>query len=224
MAECFAAFGPDKDMQLYGRGIRRRLAPMLDGDQQRLRLAYSLQFSLPGTPVLRYGEEIGMGDDLSLPDRESLRTPMQWADAPNAGFSTTSGDLVHPVIADGSYGYPRLNVSAQQRDPDSLLRWFEHMVHTLRECPEVGSGTCTVVAVDEPAVLAHRMDAGQGTLLFLHNLGRDDVRVDVGRQPGQDAAPVEVLADRGYPPPGENLTGLDLAGCGYRWIRLRRSR
>jgi maltose alpha-D-glucosyltransferase/alpha-amylase len=219
MAECFAAFGPEPDMQLYGRGIRRRLAPMLDGDQARLRLAYSLQFTLPGTPVLRYGEEIGMGDDLSLPDRDPLRTPMQWSGAPAGGF-TTSDDPVRPVISDGRYGYPTVNARAQQRDPDSLLRWFEHMVHTLRECPEVGSGTCTTLPAGHPAVLAHRMTAGDGALLFLHNLGRDDVRVDVGAQPGRRGAPEEVLADRGYAPPSADLTGLELAGCGYRWIRL----
>jgi maltose alpha-D-glucosyltransferase/alpha-amylase len=220
MAECFAAFGPDPEMQLYGRGIRRRLAPMLGGDQARLRLAYSLQFSLPGTPVLRYGEEIGMGDDLSLPDRDPLRTPMQWSDAAQGGF-TTADEPVRPVIADGPFGYPAVNVTAQQRDPGSLLRWFEHMVHTLRECPEIGSGTCTPVHVGDPAVLVHRMDAAQGSLLFLHNLGRDDARVDVGRQPGQDRPPVEVFGDRGYPSPSEDLAGLELAGQGYRWLRLR---
>jgi maltose alpha-D-glucosyltransferase/alpha-amylase len=220
MAECFAAFGPDPDMQLYGRGIRRRLAPMLDGDQARLRLAYSLQLTLPGTPVLRYGEEIGMGDDLSLPDRDALRTPMQWSDAPHGGF-TTAREPVRPVIADGAYGYPEVNVAAQQRDPGSLLRWFQHAVHTLRQCQEVGSGRCTTVPVADPAVLVHRMDDGAGSLLFLHNLGRDDVRVDVGRQPGADGDPVELLADRAYPAPGADLAGLELAGSGYRWLRLR---
>jgi maltose alpha-D-glucosyltransferase/alpha-amylase len=223
MADCFAAFGPDPDMQLYGRGIRRRLAPMLDGDQARLRLAYSLQFTLPGTPVLRYGEELGMGEDLSLPDRDALRTPMQWSAARHGGF-TTAEQPVRPVLADGPYGYPAVNATAQQRDPDSLLRWFEHMVHTLRECPEVGSGRCSTLAVGPPAVLAHRMDGATGSLLFLHNLGREDLRVDVGRQPGQDGAPAELLADSGYDPPGEELTGLDLAGCGFRWIRLGSTR
>jgi maltose alpha-D-glucosyltransferase/alpha-amylase len=223
MTECFEAFGPEPEMQLYGRGIRRRLAPMLQGDQGRLRLAYSLQFTLPGAPVLRYGEELGMGDDLSLPDRDSLRTPMQWSDARHAGFSTTGGELVRPVIADGPFGYPRVNASAQQKDPDSLLRWFEHMVHTLRECPEVGSGTCTPVPVEHPAVLVHRMDAAEGTLLFLHNLGAESLRVDVGEQPGRRGTPLEVLADRGYEPPRDDLTGIEVAGCGFRWLRLRRT-
>jgi maltose alpha-D-glucosyltransferase/alpha-amylase len=212
-AEVFAAFGPEPDMQLYG--------PMLGGDQARLRLAYSLQFSLPGTPVLRYGEEIGMGDDLSLPERQALRTPMQWTAGRNAGFSTAE-ELVRPVVADGEYGYRRVNVARQTRDPASLLNWFRAMLHTLRECPEVGGGRCDVVPVGSPAVLAHRMTSGTGTLLFLHNLGREEVTVDVGPQPGADGEPQEVFADRDYEPADADLTGLALAGSGYRWLRLAR--
>ena len=222
MQECFAAFGPDPDMQLYGRGIRRRLAPMLDGDQRRLRLAYSLQFTLPGTPVLRYGEELGMGDDLSLPDREALRTPMQWSDTRGAGFSSADR-LVRPVVADGAFGFPTVNVAAARVDPESLLSWFQRMIHTLRECPEVGTGTCTPLDVDGPAVLAHRVDAAEGVLVFLHNLGREDVVVDVGRQPGQEGDPMEVFADRPYDPVSPDLEGIALSGSGFRWVRLRRS-
>jgi maltose alpha-D-glucosyltransferase/alpha-amylase len=221
-AECFAAFGPDPDMQLYGRGIRRRLAPMLDGDQARLRLAYSLQFTLPGTPVLRYGEELGMGEDLSLPDRQALRTPMQWSGTHSAGFSSAE-ELVRPVIADGPYGYPEVNVSDQRMDPGSLLHWFQGMIHTLRECPEVGSGECAVVPAGPPSVLVHRMTGETGTLLFLHNLGRDDVTVDVGPQPGQEGPPVEVFSDRRYDAVGNDLAGIRLAASGYRWLRLRRA-
>jgi len=221
-AECFAAFGPEPDMQLYGRGIRRRLAPMLDGDQGRLRLAYSLQFTLPGTPVLRYGEELGMGDDLSLPERAALRTPMQWSDTKNGGFSS-SDTVVRPVIAEGAFGYPRVNVATARRDPDSLLQWFERMIRTLRECPEVGVGTCTSVPVDPASVLVHRMEARQGTLLFLHNLGVDDVLVDVGPQPGQEGEPVEMFSDRAYEAAGRDLESLAVAGRGYRWLRLRRT-
>src|SRR5688572_27661987 len=108
-------------MQLYNRGIRRRLAPML-GNQRQLELAYSVMFSLPGTPVIRYGDEIGMGDDLSLKERDAVRTPMQWSDAPQAGFSTAA-KLVHPVVSKGPFSYEQLNVEAQRRDPGSLLNW-----------------------------------------------------------------------------------------------------
>jgi maltose alpha-D-glucosyltransferase/alpha-amylase len=221
-AECFAAFGPEQDMQIYGRGIRRRLAPMLNGEQARLRLAYSLQFTLPGTPVLRYGEEIGMGDDLSLAERESLRTPMQWSDTDNAGFSTASS-IVRPVIKDGPYGYPRVNVSRARLDTDSLLHWFERMIRTLRECPEVGVGTCTTLDVTPSSVFGHRIDARQGTMLFLHNLSSDEVVVNVGKQWSTADEPVEVFADRRYDVSSPSHTRVAVGGYGYRWLRLRRS-
>ena len=115
----FAAFGPDKAMQLYDRGIRRRLAPMLQGDRRRLELAYSLMVTLPGTPVIRYGDEIGMGDDLTLPERQCARTPMQWSTEPHGGF-TRSDTPVCRVISGGAYGFEHVNVAEQRRDPDSL--------------------------------------------------------------------------------------------------------
>jgi maltose alpha-D-glucosyltransferase/alpha-amylase len=218
----FAAFGPQEDMRLYGRGIRRRLAPMLGGDQRRIRLAYSLQFTLRGTPVIRYGEEIGMGDDLSLPDRESIRTPMQWSPLPNAGFSAAAADrLVQPVVADGAFGYENVNVRAQRNDPDSLLSWFERMMRTLRECPEINTGTCTHVDVPTPpGLLVHRADDTTGTMLFLHNLGDHDATVDVSSIDDIAKSPTEMLADRNY---GDiDLAKLTVGGYGYRWICLRR--
>jgi maltose alpha-D-glucosyltransferase / alpha-amylase len=119
----FEAFAPEPEhMQLYDRGIRRRLAPMLGNDRRRLELAYSLLFSLPGTPMLQYGDEIGMGDDLSLPERECARTPMQWTERAHGGFSRAE-KVVRPVIDDDEYGYRKVNVADQRRDPDSLLNW-----------------------------------------------------------------------------------------------------
>ena len=116
-AEVFQAFGPDPNMQLYNRGIRRRAAPMLANNRERLELAHSLILTLPGTPVLRYGDEIGMGEDLSLNERDSVRTPMQWDSSTNAGFSrATTEKLILPVIRDGEFGYKKVNVAAQQRD------------------------------------------------------------------------------------------------------------
>src|SRR5271165_3300484 len=115
----FKAFGPDKDMQLYDRGIRRRLAPMLGGDRRRIELAYSLMFTLPGTPVVRYGDELAMGDDLSLPERNCARTPMQWSSEPHGGF--TKGDKpCTPVIDKGPYGYDHVNAARQRRDPGAM--------------------------------------------------------------------------------------------------------
>jgi len=220
-AEVFAEFGPDENMRLYDRGIRRRLAPMLGGDVDRLRLAYSLQFTLRGTPVLRYGEEIGMGDDLSLPGRQSIRTPMQWSLKPHAGF--TSGKPFRPVVSSGEYSYENVNVTVQRHDPDSLLAWFERMIRTLRESPEVGAGTCR--PVDEPtprSVLAHRADGSTGAMLFLHNLDTEPAEVDLGALAGEADQPNDVFADAEYAPPGK-LDALAINGYGYRWIRLHRN-
>ena len=221
-ADCFAAFGPDPDMQLYGRGIRRRLAPMLGNDRRRIEQAYSLQVTLPGTPVLRYGEEIGMGEDLSLPDRDAIRTPMQWSDEPNAGFSTAPAKrLRHPVVSGGEHGYETVSVAAQRRERDSLLSWMERMLHTLRECPEFGVGRCTPLDTGEAAVLALRYDAPGGVMLALHNLSESGCTVDLGEQPGQEGEPQEMFSDQAYDPVGGELKGIELRGYGYRWVRLR---
>ncbi|MGZ4597040.1 MAG: alpha-amylase family protein [Actinomycetes bacterium] len=223
--DVFRAFAPKPDMRLFDRGVRRRLAPMLGGDRRHIELAYSLQLSAPGTPVLRYGEEIGMGEDLSLPGRDAIRTPMQWDSSPGAGFSTASPDrLVQPVSTRGRFGNKKVNVLDQERDHGSLLSWFERALRTLRECPEVGVGTCTVVDVPLPrSVLAHRFDAPEGAMLFLHNLADTPVTIDIGKHDGVEGKPLEVFADGAYSPLTSRLTGVDLRGWGYRWIRLRRS-
>ncbi len=108
-------------MQVYGRGLRRRLPPMLGGDPRRVRMVYSLLFSLPGTPVLFYGEEIGMGENLDVPGRMAVRTPMQWTAAEHGGFSTASADALPAPVVEGGYGPEFVNVEAQRRDPESLL-------------------------------------------------------------------------------------------------------
>ena len=222
-AEVFAQFGPDENMQLYGRGIRRRLAPMLGGDRKRIELAYALQFSLRGTPVIRYGEELGMGEDLSLDGRNAIRTPMQWSQLPNGGFSTAKpADLVRPVISGGDYGFEKINVTAQRHDTRSLLSWFERMIRTLRETPEVGSGTCKHVDVKVPSgVLVHRADADSGTMVFVHNLSAEAGTVDLSSIYPEAEFPNDILADQQYPEPGK-LDKIEVGGYGYRWIRIKR--
>ncbi len=223
--DVFRAFAPEQAMRIYGRGIRRRLAPMFRSNRRHIELAYSLQFTMPGTPVLRYGEEIGMGENLALDGREAIRTPMQWDDSPSGGFSTASESGRAPLMpVRGRYGPRRVNVRAQQRDPDSLLRWFEQLIHTLRECPEIGIGECTVLDLPLPrSVLAHRFDAPEGSILLLHNLSEAAVTVDLGRLAGTDGRPFELFSDAVYARPTSRMAGLPLNGWGYRWIRLRRS-
>jgi maltose alpha-D-glucosyltransferase/alpha-amylase len=163
-----------------------------------------------------------MGDDLSLPGREAIRTPMQWSPLPNAGFSAAAPDrLVQPVVADDTFGYGKVNVRAQRNDHGSLLSWFERMMRTLRECPEINTGSCTHVDVPTPpGVLAHRADDTAGTMLFLHNLDDQDATVDVSSLDDIAESPTEMLADRDY---GDiDLAKLTVGGYGYRWIRLRR--
>ncbi|MBQ1022701.1 alpha-amylase family protein [Micromonospora sp. D93] len=221
--QVYAEFGPDENMRIYDRGIRRRLAPMLGNDRRRIELAYALQFSMRGTPVLRYGEEIGMGEDLSLRGRDAIRTPMQWSYQSNAGFSTADPEkLVRPIIDKGEFGYQNVNVTAQRGDPKSLLAWFERMIRTLREAPEIGSGSTTHIDVAMPAgVLAHRADGPTGTMVFVHNLGTDDVEVDLSSLEPEADLPIDVLADRGYGELGK-LGAVKVSGHGYRWIRLCR--
>ena len=222
--QVFKAFAPKAEMRLFDRGIRRRLAPMLKGDRRHMELAYSLQFTMPGTPVLRYGEELGMGEDLTLRERDALRTPMQWSSEPGGGFTTAAKEQqVRPVITRGRFGVKSVSVEAQQRDPSSTLRWFEELIRTLRECPEIGVGSCEVVDVPLPRpVLAHRFDAPEGSILLLHNLADRAVTVDIGPLDGVTSRPREVFGDSSYDAPTRRLTGLRLNGWGYRWIRLPR--
>src|SRR5438552_4149901 len=181
----YQRFGPEESMQLYGRGIRRRLAPML-GNQLQLQLAYSLLFSLPGTPVLRYGDEIGMGDDLRLKERNSVRTPMQWSDDPQAGFSTAEKTIL-PVISRGPWSYDRINVETQRRDPNSMLNWTERMIRLRKECPEFGWGTYKILKVGNSSVLAMRFDWRNNSIVTLHNFDEKpkSITLNIGVKEGR---------------------------------------
>ena len=177
----FAAFGPESNMQLYNRGIRRRLAPMLQGDRRRLELANSLMMTLPGTPVIRYGDEIGMGDDLTLPERNCARTPMQWSTEPQGGFTTNDKPVV-PVITGGPYGFEHVNVAQQRRDPNSLMVWTERIIRTRKEVPEIAWGDFEIIPTGTPEVLAIRYDWRNNSVLFAHNLSsvQREVQFDAG--------------------------------------------
>ena len=166
----FDAFGPDPDMQIYGRGLRRRLPPMLDGDPRRIRMVYSLLFSLPGTPVLFYGEEIGMGEELAAEGRSAVRTTMQWSPDRNGGFSTAPPSRLAAPTVQGGFGPAHVNVQDQRRDPDSLLSFVKLLTQRYREAPELGWGELEVLEQPHRAVLAHRLSHDGNSTVALHNL------------------------------------------------------
>jgi glycosidase len=221
--EVFAAFGPEEDMQLFGRGLRRRLPPMLDGDPVRLRLVYSLLFSLPGTPVLFYGEEIGMGENLAVPGRLSVRTPMQWADERNAGFSTAAPSRLARPVVDGRFGPMAVNATDQRRDPESLLNWMERLIRRRRECPEFGWGTPTVLDVADSSVLAHQCEWEGSRVFAVHNLSPEPREVKLPIDGAGDGDRLVNLLARTEPV--LHLDGpaveLKVEGYGYRWFRLQ---
>ena len=217
----FNAFGPDRNMQLYQRGIRRRLAPMLHGDRRRLELAYSLMLTLPGTPVLRYGDEIGMGDNLALPERNCARTPMQWSTEPNAGF-TKSDRPIMPVIEEGVYAYQHINVATQRRDPNSFLNWMERMIRMRKEVPEISWGDFSFVRTRNPEILAMRYDWKNNAVLFLHNLHSEprEVRFSVDYEGDEERILVNLLSEEHSHPEKGNRHCVLMEPYGYRWFRI----
>src|SRR3569833_1048024 len=167
---------------------------MLDGDARRLQLAYSLMFTLPGSPVLRYGDELGMGADLSLPERGCARTPMQWSNEPHGGFTKSDKPIV-PVISGGPFGYEHINAAVQRRDPQSMLNWMERIIRMRKEVPEIGWGDFAVLTTRDPAVLVMRYDWRNNSVLFVHNLSSSprEVRFEVGLPADQSKLLVNLL-------------------------------
>jgi trehalose synthase len=222
--EVFAAFGPRKDMQLYGHGLRRRTAAMLGGDGPRLRMAWSLMLSLPGTPVIFMGDEIGMGENLALPDRMSVRVPMQWSDERNGGFSSTAPeDLVRPVKG-GRFGPKHVNVAAQRREPDSLLNFLERLIRRRKETPEFGWGSSVLIETAAPQLFAHRCEWQGSTVAAVHNLSPSKARatLDLGVEKGEKVAIDDLLEERQHRPNRDGTLDVELESYGYMWLGVRR--
>ncbi|KRE93682.1 trehalose synthase [Nocardioides sp. Soil774] len=219
--EVFAAFGPDPEMQLFARGLKRRLPPMMGGDPRRIRMAYSLLFTLPGTPTLYYGEEIGMGEDLAAEGRMAVRTPMQWTSGRNGGFSSAAPrKLVQRVVPDG-YGPAHVNVADQRRDADSLWSYMRTLIGTYRMCPELGWGEFSLIEQPDSRVFAHRCDLDDVAVVAVHNLGADAVVLDLPVDGLDETRELVDLFSQAEVATGAGSVEVSLEGYGFRWYRLR---
>jgi maltose alpha-D-glucosyltransferase / alpha-amylase len=204
-------------------GIRRRLAPLLENDRNQLELFTALLLSLPGSPVLYYGDEIGMGDNIWLGDRDGVRTPMHWTPDRNAGFSTCDpGRLFLPVIMDPVYGYQALNVEAELRNSTSFLHWTRRMVEVRKQNPAFGLGSFTDLGGSNPSVLAYVREFGDDLVLCVNNLSRFAQPVELDLRKWEGIEPVELLGGVRFPRIGELPYLLTIAGHGFYWFRLPR--
>jgi maltose alpha-D-glucosyltransferase/alpha-amylase len=211
----YEKFGPDTTMQLYDRGIRRRLAPMLGNDSLRLRMAYSLLFSLPGTPVIRYGEELGMGDD--------LRTPMQWENSLNGGFSEAT-QTFRPVISTGDYGYPTLNVQQEINDKNSLLNFIKQMTTLRRHCPEIGYGQWEILDPGNDQVLGILYTENEEKLMVFHNFSSASQRVSFRNDMGGSNEFLNLITGTRDRLSKEETFDFNIPPYGFHWYRLSSKR
>jgi maltose alpha-D-glucosyltransferase/alpha-amylase len=203
-------------------GIRRRLATLMDGDRRRIELMSGLLMSLPGSPILYYGDEIGMGDNVYLGDRNSVRTPMQWNGGFNAGFSTADPErLWLPLIANPVYGYQAINVESQQRNPNSLLNWTRRLIDVRRSTPLFGRGAIDFVKPDNHRVLAFTRAVGRDAILVVSNLAgtAQAVELDLSRFAG--AIPIEMFGHSVFPRIGREPYVMMMGPYNFYWFRLR---
>jgi len=218
LEDVLGRLAPRKDMRIYGRGIRRRLAPMLKGNWDHLKMVYSLMFSMPGSPVIAYGEEIGMGDDLDLPERESVRTAMQWNSGKNGGFSPESaGSLGITAVGDGPFGFKRVNVEAQGKDPNSLLNHIRKLSQLRLRYKEIGSERCEFIESGTDGVLVHRFGAAQSGVMMLHNLSGKRQTIDTTLDTARYGH-AQVVLGGGVLNLDEGRLKAELEPYGLRWI------
>jgi maltose alpha-D-glucosyltransferase / alpha-amylase len=202
-------------------GIRRRLAPLMQNDRRKIELMNALLMSLPGTPILYYGDELGMGDNIFLGDRDGVRTPMQWSADRNGGFSRANPQaLFLPPVMDPVYGFATINVEAQQADPSSLLNWVRRMIAVRKQHAAFGRGTFTLLYPGNRRVLAYVREHDGQTMLCVANLARSAQAVELDLSGFRGRVPIELLSRSPFPPIGELPYLLTLAGYGFFWFLL----
>jgi maltose alpha-D-glucosyltransferase / alpha-amylase len=202
-------------------GIRRRLAPLLDGGRDEIELMHAILFSLPGSPVLYYGDEIGMGDNVYLGDRDGVRTPMQWTGDRNGGFSRSDfARLFLPPLMDPVFGYQAVNVEAQLRSPTSLLRWMRRFIELRKAHPVFGVGDYEPLRPENSRIFAHIRTYESDIVLSVHNLARSAQAVELDLRRWSGKVPVEMLGQTRFPKIGEWPYLLTLAPRGFFWFQL----
>jgi maltose alpha-D-glucosyltransferase/alpha-amylase len=213
-------YAPEPRMRL-NLGIRRRLAPLLDNDRRKITLANSILFTLPGSPMIYYGDEIGMGDNIWLEDRDGLRTPMQWSDDKNAGFSAAHPSrLYSPVIDDDVFGYQKVNVQAQRNDPSSLFHTMREMISARKKHKSFGQGDCKFLYPDSTAVLAYIRQHDDETIVVVNNLSSSPQSVSLELAPFSGSSPKDIFSGASFPPVADKPYVLALDPYQYLWLVL----
>jgi maltose alpha-D-glucosyltransferase/alpha-amylase len=213
-------YAPEPRMRL-NLGIRRRLAPLLDNDRRKIELANSILFTLPGSPIIYYGDEIGMGDNIWLEDRDGVRTPMQWSDEENAGFSAVHpSHLYTPIIDDEMFGYQKVNLRAQRDDPSSLFNTMRKMISTRKQHKSFGRGDCQFLHLDNTAVLAYIRNYEDETILVVNNLSSSPQSVSLELAPFSGSSPKDIFSRASFPPVANRPYSLALEPYQYCWLML----
>src|SRR5689334_24336325 len=216
----YRVYAHDRQMRI-NLGIRRRLAPLLGNDRRRIELMKALLFSLPGTPVLYYGDEIGMGDNIYLGDRNGVRTPMQWSSDRNAGFSRANPQKLYlPVIIDPEYHYEAINVEAQQNNPNSLLWWTKRLIALRKRFQAFGRGTLEFLHPANRKILAFIRRFRDEQILVVANLSRFVQHVELDLSASRGCVPVELFGRAMFPPIGEGRYPLSLGPHAFYWFEL----
>jgi maltose alpha-D-glucosyltransferase/alpha-amylase len=216
----YSEYAKDPRMKL-NLGIRRRLAPLLDNGRDEMQMMHAMLFSLPGSPVLYYGDEIAMGDNVFLGDRDGVRTPMQWSGDRNGGFSRADfAQLYAPAVMDPVYGFQALNIEAQLRTPTSLLRWLHRLVALRKEHPVFGFGTYQPIEPSNPRIFAHLRRFEDDLVLCVHNLARSAQAVELDLRAFEGRYPIELFGRARFPRIGELPYLLTLGARGFYWFEL----